>query len=80
MVVEMSMDSRNNDFVMRVLDVRQFLREKTLMMIVNEGNRANHESCGSDNGRFDEAIANQVTECFGAVFVSFGCNVPIESL
>lgn len=53
LVVEMRVQSGNNDFVILVLDVGQLLGQQTSVMVVDEGDRAYYQSVGRDHYRGD---------------------------
>jgi len=49
LVVEMSMQSGNDDRVTLMLKISKLLRQQTSVMIVDEGDRANDKRISGDN-------------------------------
>jgi len=57
-VVEMSMQSGNDDRVTLMLKISELLRQQTSVMKVDKGDRANDKRISGDNDRADESVAN----------------------
>lgn len=70
LVVEVGMQSRNNYFVVLVLEIGELLRQKAGVMVVDKGDRAHDERVCGDHYRAYEAITNQIAKGFRAVVVA----------
>ena len=70
MVIEMDMDSGDNDFVMVVLDVRQCGLNMLPVVVVNECNRAGDFLVTKFLAMFDEPVTNHVGNGQRAVLVT----------
>ena len=79
LVIEMGVHSRNDDVVVLVLNVGKFFRKQARVMIVDERHGADDESVRSDNGRVDQALANQIAKGFGAIFITLVGDKRIEA-
>jgi hypothetical protein len=78
-VVEMRMTGRNYQFVIGMLKFRQLLCHSVGMVVVDEGDGANHRRIEICRLLGDQAIPNQITERFGPVGVAQSRNEIIEA-
>ena len=78
-VIEMGVQSGNDELVMIVLKIGKLFGQETGVVIVNESDGANDKRVvGNDDG-IDELVADQIAEGLGAVIVTFVGNVRIET-
>ncbi len=77
-VVEMGMHGRDNDFVILMLQLHEFVREKPGMMIVNKSYGADHEGLRRLQTGSVQAVANEVAESLGAIAVTLGNDVAVK--
>lgn len=70
LVVEVGMQGRNDYFVVLVLEIGEFLRQKASVMFIDKGDRAHDERVCGDHYRAHQAITNQIAKGFRAVLVA----------
>ena len=73
------MKRRDDDVMMLMLKVREFLRQEAGVMVVDKSDSAHHESIGRDHSGADQAIANEIAKSFGAVLVALLCDETVEA-
>ena len=69
-VVEMRVQSRNDDCMMLMLQIGKLLRQQTRVMIVDQGHRAHHKRISSDHDRTYQPVTNQIAECLRTVLIA----------
>ncbi|HLV85870.1 MAG TPA: hypothetical protein VKV39_02765 [Candidatus Sulfotelmatobacter sp.] len=70
-VIQVSMERRDNNLVMFMLKVRKLLREKPGVMVVDQCYGSHDGSLRGDDCAPHESISNQVSECLGSIVVAF---------
>src|SRR5262249_20804800 len=72
---------RGKDMVeVRMLQIGQFLVEQADMVVVNQGDGADHVTIRTFPRFLHEFVANQIAEGFRAVVISAGSDQPVELL
>lgn len=77
-VIQMHVQGGEDVVVVIVLDGVEFFAEQTDVMVVDKGDGADYIGVGRFPGLFDEVVADQVAEGFGAVGVSAPPDALIE--
>lgn len=78
-MIEMRVDSGDNEFVILMLQRGQLVRQQAEVMVVNEGNGSHHEALARLQRSFIQTIANKIAESFGAVIVTFVSQKAVKS-
>jgi len=71
LMIEVGMQGGNDDRVGLVLEIGEFFRQQASVVIVDEGDGANHKRIGGDDYRAHKPVANQITERLGAILIAF---------
>jgi hypothetical protein len=79
-MVEMSVAGGNHQFMLSVLQVGQFVGHAMGVMVINERDSANDGGFGLGSFLRYEFVANEITECFGAIGITLVADVVIEAL
>jgi len=79
-VIEMGMERRDNHFVMLMLKIGEFFREKTGVMVVDQRHGSHHwGSSGHDRGSY-KLVADQVPKRFGSIVVAFSSDEFVKAV
>lgn len=78
-MVQMGVSGADNQIVVIVLQVHQLLRQKSQMVIIDQGHGAYDWSTWIMDCCHHQTVANQVTERFGPVRVALVCDESIET-
>jgi len=79
-MVEMRMARRDHQVVVLVLHLGQLLADAGGVVIEDEGDGAHYRCVGRSGSLTDEAVADQVPECFRAIRVSALLNGAVKTL
>ncbi len=79
-MIQMGMERRDDDFVMFMLKVSQFFREKTSVMVIDQRHGSHDWSLRRDDRRPHKTVPNQVPERFRSVVVAFFSDELIKAI
>ena len=79
-VIQVSVQGGDNDFVMLMLKIGELLWEKASMMVINQGYGSYNRGLRCYNRGADESIPDQVPERLGPVVIPFFGNEPVKAI
>ncbi len=79
-MVEMGMQSGDDDGVRLVLEIGEFFRQQTRVVVVNESDGADNKGISGDHGGTNESVANQIAKRLRTILVALIRYKRIEPL
>ncbi len=79
-VIQMGMQRRNDNFVMFMLQIGQFFRQKASVVIIDQRNGPHYRSLRGHNRSPNKPVPDQIPECLRAVIVAFFRDEPVKPI